>query len=215
MSVNSSVASPFAGFWGTGTAQGTTRSTNSRSGDPPREAREGCEWVWFPEGYWAERPLERRNSSRENGSQASQGSQVHSTVNKVFRWTPRGSRSPREQHSDLSSERPVSVSPGTITLPMSSQRFQQFMPPKNLPSSPYMSEEEQTLSLQGPKKQDSAIPNNRDTWTSLNSTAAPIAELMSPGSQLPAGSIRSQPSRGIIEQIQEASHHWRSSERHR
>lgn len=26
--------------------------------DPPRPAREGMEWVWFPEGYWAER--ERR-----------------------------------------------------------------------------------------------------------------------------------------------------------
>jgi hypothetical protein len=23
--------------------------------DPPRPAREGMEWVWFPEGYWAER----------------------------------------------------------------------------------------------------------------------------------------------------------------
>ncbi|KAI1658001.1 hypothetical protein F4813DRAFT_396127 [Daldinia decipiens] len=25
--------------------------------DPPRPAREGCEWVWFPAGYWAEREV--------------------------------------------------------------------------------------------------------------------------------------------------------------
>lgn len=25
--------------------------------DPPRPAKEGCEWVWFPAGYWAEREV--------------------------------------------------------------------------------------------------------------------------------------------------------------
>ncbi|KAI1806230.1 hypothetical protein F4811DRAFT_512323 [Daldinia bambusicola] len=25
--------------------------------DPPRPAKEGCEWVWFPAGYWAEREI--------------------------------------------------------------------------------------------------------------------------------------------------------------
>ena len=25
--------------------------------DPPRQPKEGCEWVWFPEGYWAEREI--------------------------------------------------------------------------------------------------------------------------------------------------------------
>ncbi len=33
--------------------------------DPPRPAKEGHEWVWFPEGYWAEREkLERKPSRR-------------------------------------------------------------------------------------------------------------------------------------------------------
>lgn len=27
------------------------------SADPPRPAHQGCEWVWFPEGYWAEREV--------------------------------------------------------------------------------------------------------------------------------------------------------------
>lgn len=38
------------------------RELSSRhAADPPRPAREGYEWVWFPEGYWAER--ERPESS--------------------------------------------------------------------------------------------------------------------------------------------------------
>ncbi|KAI0387836.1 hypothetical protein F5Y04DRAFT_12556 [Hypomontagnella monticulosa] len=32
-------------------------ATPSTSIDPPRPAREGCEWVWFPAGYWAEREI--------------------------------------------------------------------------------------------------------------------------------------------------------------
>lgn len=28
---------------------------SQHAADPPRPAREGFEWVWFPEGYWAER----------------------------------------------------------------------------------------------------------------------------------------------------------------
>ena len=34
---------------------------NRQAVDPPRLAKEGYEWVWFPEGYWAER--ERPESS--------------------------------------------------------------------------------------------------------------------------------------------------------
>ncbi|KAH7150129.1 hypothetical protein B0J13DRAFT_284189 [Dactylonectria estremocensis] len=36
--------------------------------DPPRAAGDGLEWVWFPEGYWAERellmPRKSTNSNR-------------------------------------------------------------------------------------------------------------------------------------------------------
>jgi parafibromin len=40
--------------------QWETRSSSGdfpprHAADPPRPAREGYEWVWFPEGYWAER----------------------------------------------------------------------------------------------------------------------------------------------------------------
>ncbi|KAK3379925.1 hypothetical protein B0T24DRAFT_696047 [Lasiosphaeria ovina] len=30
--------------------------------DPPRPPKEGCEWVWFPEGYWAEREFKSLGS---------------------------------------------------------------------------------------------------------------------------------------------------------
>lgn len=32
--------------------------------DPPRPARDGLEWVWFPEGYWAERDVVGRAPQR-------------------------------------------------------------------------------------------------------------------------------------------------------
>ncbi|CZS92254.1 uncharacterized protein RAG0_02719 [Rhynchosporium agropyri] len=35
----------------------TGSDSNQQWVDPPRPPREGYEWVWFPEGYWAEREL--------------------------------------------------------------------------------------------------------------------------------------------------------------
>lgn len=35
----------------------TFDSGRSHPADPPRPPREGLEWVWFPEGYWAEREI--------------------------------------------------------------------------------------------------------------------------------------------------------------
>lgn len=61
------------------------RETRSGSGaqnrlaiDPPRPAKEGYEWVWFPEGYWAERekpessPREQKTEKGRNWFQKSQ-----------------------------------------------------------------------------------------------------------------------------------------------
>lgn len=220
MSSGSSIASPSGAFWSGSAGPGSVRSTTSRNGDlpphvsdPPREAREGREWVWFPEGYWAERPLERQNSTREangsqasTGSQGSQSSQMQSAVNKVFRWGPRGSRSPKEPSAVLI-ERPESVSPMTTTVPSPSQRvLSQFAPPKNLPSSPYMSEREQTLALQHPGKKGGASPGSRDTWTRLNSTTTPIAELILPDSRPSTQPISSKSSWGAFRKAKEACH---------
>jgi parafibromin len=40
-------------------------STQRHSVDPPRPPREGMEWVWFPEGYWAERERVEIDPKRE------------------------------------------------------------------------------------------------------------------------------------------------------
>lgn len=206
MSAGSSTGPPPGGFLVASTGHGSVRSTNSRQGDPPREAKEGYEWVWYPDGYWAERQLERRNSNREaNGSQSSsQGSQMQSAVNKVFRWGPsRGSRSPREPQPADPTERVESVSPMTITTPSLGQKsLSPFGHPKTLPSSPYMSEEEQTLSLQHPGK--------KDTWTRFNSRAAPIAELISHGRRLSSQPIGPKPAWGALRKTKEASTRFHS-----
>jgi hypothetical protein len=39
------------------TSKDSNPSSSGHSFDPPRPPRPGFEWVWFPEGYWAERPV--------------------------------------------------------------------------------------------------------------------------------------------------------------
>jgi hypothetical protein len=46
--------------------------------DPPRPAKEGMEWVWFPEGYWAER--ERKELFMTEGK--------HKTIQRWFNRIP-------------------------------------------------------------------------------------------------------------------------------
>lgn len=71
--------------------------------DPPRPPRPGMEWVWFPEGYWAERELPpssnyasasllkwtRRNNNQSSSSHAS----VYSNTSEAAdgRWRTRSS----------------------------------------------------------------------------------------------------------------------------
>lgn len=208
MSTGSSNASPSGGFWSGSTGQVSVRSTDSRIGDPPRQAREGWEWVWFPEGYWAERQLERRSSTKDSsGSQGSHSSQIQGTKTKVFRWTPRGSRSPRDQSDPPERPEPeqLNLSPKTV-LPPNQNAFSHFTPPKHLPSSPYMSEEAQTLSLQNPDKKNKTTSEKLDTWTRFNSMTPPVTDLISPGSRPPTQPIRSKPSWRAFQKHREASH---------
>lgn len=54
------------------------------SADPPRQAREGYEWVWFPDGYWAEREV-----SAGATESPSKGSGLDS---KLRRWKGKSSK---------------------------------------------------------------------------------------------------------------------------
>ncbi|ETS82615.1 hypothetical protein PFICI_04491 [Pestalotiopsis fici W106-1] len=93
--------------------------------DPPRPAREGCEWVWFPGGYWAERERVdtptpesstktgfrwRKRSTRNNSSGQTEKSGNGSIISP--RAIPQAS-SPIDyiNRSDLSLTRPPLLSP--------------------------------------------------------------------------------------------------------
>lgn len=73
--------------------------TPQQSIDPPRPAREGYEWVWFPAGYWAERELPESLSSpmnlegrkNEKGNPFWKGSKRKSSDSQ-YSTSPRGSR---------------------------------------------------------------------------------------------------------------------------
>ncbi|KAM3085194.1 hypothetical protein ACMFMG_003623 [Clarireedia jacksonii] len=69
--------------------------------DPPRPAREGHEWVWFPEGYWAERertafhdpraiPKRRKSTRIITWFKSNQRSNTGSEDS----WSPKSSRRP-------------------------------------------------------------------------------------------------------------------------
>lgn len=184
MSVPSSPsASP---SWSGGRRNSQQRNSGPKSaGEPPRPARDGYEWVWFPEGYWAERPLECRRSS--NKSQAS------STVGKrLLSWTPRSRPTPRDATHDAfgtpttpgiggisDSDHDVLLTPRGFTpvSPMSSQsqRMSYLMMNRGLPQSPYLSEQEQVAALQNPL----AVPreiDSEDTWKSSSPPEEPAEE---------------------------------------
>jgi len=102
--------------------------------DPPRPAKEGYEWVWFPEGYWAERefrPIETANQGA--GAPKSQSPEV-----KVWKWRRKSGRSRSSSHE----QEPPTISPrsaGPFVLPL-----------PTTPQTPYLSEQAHVHSLQHP-----------------------------------------------------------------
>ncbi|KAJ4389965.1 hypothetical protein N0V93_007438 [Gnomoniopsis smithogilvyi] len=184
MSSRSPSGSP--GFGSRSAQSRSTRTSGSQTADPPRPAKDGFEWVWYPEGYWAERSTERRTSSTE--LTRNQEEAKHSLVNrhsKIFKWGTRPSMSTRDL-TERSTERPASQRSGTGDGLPSDAQHPLWQLPKNLPQSPYLSESEQVAALQqavSPKSLESA-PRIRDTWRRMNVEAsAPLAEVISPGTK--------------------------------
>ncbi|TRX96792.1 hypothetical protein FHL15_002098 [Xylaria flabelliformis] len=123
--------------------------------DPPRPAREGCEWVWYPAGYWAEREIVElppkesikvfkwRKRSRKSGSESSKHSpQTSPSAHSV-------PESRKERSTDHLAGRqsqtrsPTSSESGGLYYPLNR------MPDAPLPS-PYLTEEAHVQSLQWP-----------------------------------------------------------------
>lgn len=152
MSRHSPSISP-PGFWSEAARDYARNSRNIGGHDPPRPAKDGFEWVWFPDGYWAERPTTRRDSSKRPGT-ISVGS-----AGKIFKWTSRmNERSPLQsqehEQRDLS---PKTVQPtpplGVPQLNMPKRTTESFSPPRTLPHSPWLSEAAQVEALQRPADQ--------------------------------------------------------------
>lgn len=199
MHSKSSSVSSIGGLWSGSASRSSARSSDPRNMNPPRPAKDGFEWVWFPEGYWAERALEGRRGSKSQIQIPA--AHVQNAVGKMFRWAPKGPKehpdTPEAQSPETQPQSPNqqalspgqrALSPGQLVLPpagvprLSQKSFSQFLPPKNLPSSPYLSEEAQTRLLQHPKD-SSVIRQNHDTWTILNPTSSGISRMVSPGTK--------------------------------
>lgn len=151
MSRNSPSLSP-QGFWSPNTRDSARNSRNSGGHDPPRPAKDGFEWVWFPEGYWAERPTLRRTSSK---------SRIASSVGsagRIFKWPSRvnGYPAPSQEHEmrELSPKTVQSApAPSLAHLNLPNKASGSFSPPRTLPQSPWLTEAAQVQALQRPASQ--------------------------------------------------------------
>ncbi len=112
--------------------------------DPPRPAKEGYEWVWFPAGYCAEREL-RTPVSR------SPGGRNHPEA-KTWKWRTRSAKS--QSAPDFESR---GVSPKTLLHTLPGPKSQS---PSHLPQSPFLSEEAHVHSLQHPGSGGAFNPEN-------------------------------------------------------
>lgn len=120
--------------------------------DPPRPAKEGYEWVWFPAGYWAEREIAETPTK---------------DAMKVFRWRNRSGKSSAESpnrspHTALvgfasggpGASLDLSAKRRSLTRAPRSSESGSFFPLNRIQdyplSSPYLTEEAHVQSLQSP-----------------------------------------------------------------
>ncbi|PSR81907.1 hypothetical protein BD289DRAFT_30714 [Coniella lustricola] len=161
---------------------GSAHGSANRIMDPPRAARDGFEWVWYPEGYWAERQMERRSRPKEQSVSSSTHNQGQtSPIGKLFSWSARASRSPKGRAADdaeMEQDRANfnnnngSSSNNNAPVSMATTSTYNQIPPhlllrNNLPQSPYLSESEQVALLQQPSEPTTIAPmlrSSRDTW---------------------------------------------------
>ncbi|CAJ2513676.1 Uu.00g017950.m01.CDS01 [Anthostomella pinea] len=117
--------------------------------DPPRPAKDGHEWVWFPAGYWAERLITEAPPKE---------------FSKGFKWRKRSAKNSSGQDA-LLEER--SLSPKAL-LELQLQQS------SNMPvASPYLSEESHVQSLQRPSLKQREISSESSTSFPLNRIPKP------------------------------------------
>ena len=101
--------------------------------DPPRPPREGFEWVWFPEGYWAERGFIDLQHKRIS-------------TNKFWKWRSRSTKSTSEAELPETLRTSSALS---LSTPFSMSKTDPKTSP-NAAASLYLSESAHVLSLQHP-----------------------------------------------------------------
>ncbi|KAK3400175.1 hypothetical protein B0T20DRAFT_478021 [Sordaria brevicollis] len=129
--------------------------------DPPRPPKEGYEWVWYPEGYWAERefrPIEFAASSSR------------SPEIKVWKWRK---RSAKNESLSGSLENDASTSSPKTNPPVQQSPVSNTTSPSS-PLSPFRTEEAHIQALQSPGVQLLTGPNI------LTSTSLVESEWLSP-----------------------------------
>ncbi|KAI1762921.1 hypothetical protein GGR53DRAFT_396333 [Hypoxylon sp. FL1150] len=163
-----------------------TPSSNSSYNDPPRPAKEGHEWVWFPAGYWAEREIVeapgkviRHFKWRKRSGKGSSG---RATEDDAF-WdqtqrTPKLPSIPNsfitEESYVISLQRPPASRQGTSSE--SGSAFPLLRTPQAELPSPYLTEEAHVLSLQrSPLSHHmNSHANGSGNGTSLSKLSRPI-----------------------------------------
>ncbi|KAK7750493.1 hypothetical protein SLS62_007572 [Diatrype stigma] len=117
-------------------APAASTSTTSQAYDPPRPPKEGCEWVWFPAGYWAERDVIEISPTRKPEP---------STW--PFRWNK---RSVKESTGGWAQESPEGSPQEPVESPLTPP--QHLQKPRQMPplASPFLSEAAHVQSLQHP-----------------------------------------------------------------
>lgn len=145
--------------------------------DPPRPPKEGYEWVWFPDGYWAEREIR----------------QVESPTSKTLdlkRWKRRR-RSAKSQSggggSSQEGDQPQTISPKTILSGQWEGRPSIPQPPQ----SPYLTEEAHVQSLQNPPPLSPDQDEREREWLTPKHRAASIPAMLLSSDTTPTKPITS------------------------
>lgn len=77
----------------------TSNFESSHSTDPPRPSRHGYEWVWFPEGYWAEREIAGYIKNKNTSRRAKRSSDGHASAYSITEVSE--NPPPRNEHRRL------------------------------------------------------------------------------------------------------------------
>lgn len=179
--------------------KGSVSGLAQRIMDPPRAAKDGFEWVWYPEGYWAERQMERQSRPKEHSVSSSTHHQGQtSPIGKLFSWSTKASRSPQgwaADEAEMEQDRAHwnSTNNTASTSPAPSSAYHQapanFFPRNNLPQSPYLSESEQVALLQQPSEPTITpmLRSSRGAWPRSSPPGVPFGDLLAPKNRHPAG----------------------------